>query len=254
MPAQNILNSSTQLMEIFSSIQGEGELVGYRQIFIRFPGCNLNCAYCDTPVTVPKFCRVESSPGTEKFNELPQPVTLSTVIDTVKKWCSSLPGGHHSISITGGEPLMHSELLELWLPQLRKILPIYLETNGSLPDALPPLMDNLDFICMDIKLPGTAAILPIWGEHRRFMEVASKSKLSVKVVVSELTSEDEFLTACRLVADVAANTPFVIQPMTGFEEKPVVSVEKLFRLHAIASEHISRVRVLPQMHRYLGIA
>ncbi|MDX9694125.1 MAG: 7-carboxy-7-deazaguanine synthase QueE, partial [Methanothermobacter sp.] len=37
------------IMEVFSSIQGEGLLVGCRQIFIRFAGCNLNCKYCDTP-------------------------------------------------------------------------------------------------------------------------------------------------------------------------------------------------------------
>ena len=36
------------IVEIFSSIQGEGLLVGRRQIFVRFAGCNLDCNYCDT--------------------------------------------------------------------------------------------------------------------------------------------------------------------------------------------------------------
>ena len=37
-----------KVKEIFASIQGEGPYVGYKQLFIRFCGCNLNCGYCDT--------------------------------------------------------------------------------------------------------------------------------------------------------------------------------------------------------------
>ena len=42
------------LIEIFSSVQGEGRYVGCRQLFVRFEGCNLQCRYCDT----------ENAPGT----------------------------------------------------------------------------------------------------------------------------------------------------------------------------------------------
>ena len=38
----------TSINEVFSSIQGEGILLGRRQIFVRFSGCNLDCNYCDT--------------------------------------------------------------------------------------------------------------------------------------------------------------------------------------------------------------
>ena len=40
--------TDTKINEIFSSIQGEGPFVGYKQLFIRFCNCNLNCKYCDT--------------------------------------------------------------------------------------------------------------------------------------------------------------------------------------------------------------
>ena len=37
-----------KIKEIFTSVQGEGPYVGYKQLFIRFCNCNLKCNYCDT--------------------------------------------------------------------------------------------------------------------------------------------------------------------------------------------------------------
>ena len=43
-----------KIREIFTSIQGEGPFVGYKQLFVRFSKCNLNCKYCDTDFS-PEF-------------------------------------------------------------------------------------------------------------------------------------------------------------------------------------------------------
>ena len=61
------------IVELFSSLQGEGLLVGERQVFVRFAGCNLECAYCDTPAarSAPPTCRVEATPGAQDWQELP---------------------------------------------------------------------------------------------------------------------------------------------------------------------------------------
>ncbi|MDI6736859.1 MAG: 7-carboxy-7-deazaguanine synthase QueE [bacterium] len=102
------------LVEIFSSIQGEGMLVGFRQIFIRFAGCNLRCSYCDTPaaMTVPETWLVP-----EFDLELPNPVELDQVREVVDRFD---PRIHHSVSLTGGEPLLQVEALEELLPSLNQ--------------------------------------------------------------------------------------------------------------------------------------
>ena len=44
---------AARVVEVFSSIQGEGVCLGHRQIFVRLGGCNLHCDYCDEPDTIP---------------------------------------------------------------------------------------------------------------------------------------------------------------------------------------------------------
>lgn len=250
----SIMNSSAPLVEIFSSLQGEGVLAGYRQIFVRFPGCNLDCSFCDTQLEAQPVCRVESTPGSGQFQELAQPVTLETLLGIITRWCKQLPNAHHSISITGGEPMLHADLLARWLPELNILLPIHLETNGTLPEALPRLIEHLDVISMDIKLPSSAATPELWQEHKCFLEIALERDVSVKVIVGELTTEQELLKACKLVAEVDDEIPFIIQPVTGPDGRVAVAPERLMQFQAVAAKKLCDVRVLPQMHRFLEVA
>ncbi|PLX95348.1 MAG: 7-carboxy-7-deazaguanine synthase QueE, partial [Desulfuromonas sp.] len=63
------------MIELFSSIQGEGVFLGERQAFLRLAGCNLDCAYCDTPFVPTSHCRVEETPGSGVFYDLPNPLS-----------------------------------------------------------------------------------------------------------------------------------------------------------------------------------
>ena len=240
------------LIEIFSSLQGEGVLVGYRQIFLRLPGCNLNCRYCDTDFLKTTTCQVENSPGSGKLETLNNPLDLDRVKNLIMAWDAELPGAHHSISITGGEPLLHEQLLLSWLPELKQILPIYLETNGTLPDQLKLLIQHIDWVSMDIKLHSQTGVRTEWQTHRRFLEIAKQTRCYVKLVVGEQTPDLELQLAADLVSGIAKDIPIVLQPVT-LKNRIGISATRLLQMQALISNINPHLRIIPQTHRFMGV-
>jgi len=248
------MNSSASLAEVFSSIQGEGVHIGRRQVFIRFIGCNLSCDYCDTHLLdSAETCRLEETPGRGDFRPLPNPVPLQRVTDLLRKWNSGWPGVHHSISITGGEPLLHLEQLREWIPVLREILPVHLETNGILHSALATVVRDIDFISMDIKLPSTTGEETMWEHHRDFLAIAATRDMSVKAVVNSETRHWEIIRAAEMTAAESTSIPFIIQPETGNDLAVRISPHELIELQELASGILADVRVIPQTHRFIGL-
>ncbi|MBW6509705.1 MAG: 7-carboxy-7-deazaguanine synthase QueE [Desulfuromonadales bacterium] len=243
---------AADLIEVFSSLQGEGELLGRRQVFIRFAGCNLDCDYCDTSFLSRSLCLVEEDSGSGALVEYENPVPLDRVVNLLKQWLKKHPQAHHSISITGGEPLLHAELLELWLPHLRQLLPISLETNGTLPAALRLIVDHVDYVAMDIKLPSVTGQITDWQAHADFLAIATQTQCSVKVIVGEATTDEELLQAAQLVQAVRPATPIILQPLTR-NNRVGVSVPRLLALQALVATIHPEVLVIPQTHVYLGV-
>jgi 7-carboxy-7-deazaguanine synthase len=149
---------TANLIEIFSAIQGEGINVGTRQIFVRFGGCDLRCHYCDSEHTWQKqpTCSIEQTPGQRDFTTHDNPIESSQLLTWIKQ--QNQPHLHDSISITGGEPLLHAPFLAQFLPQVKELtnLPIYLETGGHRPKQLVQVLPYLDLVGMDIKLPSVS--------------------------------------------------------------------------------------------------
>ena len=243
------------MVECFSSIQGEGVLVGLRQAFLRFSGCNLNCSFCDTPGMgeTPPGCLLEQTPGRRDFATVANPVHCEQILALIESWTRSRPGIHHSISVTGGEPLLHGEHLRDWLPELRRLLPIHLETNGTLPGALAPLIAHLDYIGMDIKLPSASGCPGLWEEHQQFLEIAAQKSVYVKVVMDHSTEEWEIERSCEIIADVDRAIPLILQPMTLPDGTISISSLRTLQFQEIAGARLKEVRVIPQTHKFLGV-
>ena len=126
-----------KVVEIFSSINGEGTRAGQLAVFVRMQGCNLNCAYCDTKWANEADARFHWT-STEEIVELLRSMEIKNV------------------TITGGEPLLQENILELLetLAQ-EKGLRVEIETNGSV-DLTPFAgIPNGPSFTMDYKLPGS---------------------------------------------------------------------------------------------------
>lgn len=253
-PVPVIMKSdAAELMEIFSSIQGEGVLIGRRQVFLRFKGCNLACAYCDTNAVNTDICKIELTPGRRDFQDVANPVAMERVVELLGRWERGWSAVHHSLSLTGGEPLLHAELLHAWLPRLQQILPVHLETNGVLYLSLSRLINHIDMVSMDIKLPSSAGILNLWDDHSRFLEIAAQRQVSVKIVVNSLTEHWEIERTAGIIRSVDEKIPLVIQPETAVDLSLKISAIGLLELEEIAAAMLTDVRVIPQMHRFAGL-
>ncbi len=108
--------------EIFYSLQGEGYNTGIASVFIRFSGCNLRCAFCDTE------------------HERHTMMSLPAIVDEVMKYPNA-----PLIVLTGGEPSLYvdEQLLQALRITGKKIA---IETNGT-----RPLPAGIDWVTLSPK-------------------------------------------------------------------------------------------------------
>ena len=113
-----------RINEIFYSLQGEGYHTGTPAVFVRFSGCNLHCAFCDTQHQAGTLMSAQAIIG--EINQYPNaPLVV----------------------LTGGEPSLFID--EAFVAELRikTCKYIAIETNGT-----RPLPDNLDWITLSPKI------------------------------------------------------------------------------------------------------
>ncbi len=116
-----------KINEIFYSIQGESSMSGMPCIFIRLTYCNLRCSYCDTEYS---------------FHE-GKDMSIDDILKKIKNYNCKL------VEVTGGEPLLQKESIDLMTILLNDNYKVMLETGGSLPIKNVPknVIKIVDFKC-----------------------------------------------------------------------------------------------------------
>lgn len=225
--------------EVFTSFQGEGPMAGTPQIFVRLSGCHLRCAYCDTPGS---WNRLPSwTPGDGERR--PNPAEAGEVLEAVRSL-----GPRHSVSFTGGEPVLQAEFVrELALGVRALGMKTYLETSGTRADRLAACADAFDIFAFDIKLPSCPGVTMSWEDTGRCLEMARDRQAFVKIVVTRDSPPEEVARAARLVPP---DWPLVLQPATAV--RPGIlppDGPSLARLRAACGRD---VLVIPQLHVLAG--
>ena len=122
-----------KLTEIFLSIQGEADSVGWPTVFVRLTGCPLRCQYCDTAYAFH---------GGEWFS-------LEAVEQRVREF------GVKRVCVTGGEPLAQKHCFALLVRLCDAGFDVSLETSGAIDVAQ---VDSRVHRVIDIKTPGSGEV------------------------------------------------------------------------------------------------
>jgi 7-carboxy-7-deazaguanine synthase len=251
------LAEKAYLKEIFCSFQGEGLLVGERQIFVRLAGCNIRCPWCDTPDSLvakdAPVGRIEQAPGSGRFADVENPVTPERVLQEVKRLARE-HGPVRWVSVTGGEPTIWGRFLSALLPLLKQEdLRVFLETNSLFPETMRAIAPWVDFTSADIKVPFADYEIDR-RKYVEFLRLLPRGDVQVKVVVTDACPDDDVVAAARLVAEVDRSHPLVLQPVTpGYDASKPPAPARLLELQRRCLEVLERVRVIPQTHKMVGV-
>ena len=227
---------TAKILEIFKSVQGEGKYAGVPQVFVRFFECHMHCDWCDTPNSI--------GDGKRDYKEF----SVDQIFDEVNAMWDQC----HSVSLTGGEPLLQKDFLKGFCRALKASgKTVYLDTNGTLPKALKTVIKDVDIIAMDLKLPSSTKQKAYWHEHKEFLQIAKRKDVFIKVVISLDTHADEVVKAAKLVANVDPKILFFLQPNYLDMKKGIM--DKCLEHQKSCAKILENVRILPQVHKFMKL-
>ena len=201
-----------RVIEVFHSIQGEGLLTGVRTTFVRTARCNLRCRWCDTTYSF--------GPGYER--------SIRSLLAEVRR------NRTRHVCLTGGEPLLQRESLELVRSLSERGLTTVIETGGSL-DVGPYVGIDGVHLSVDVKCPSSRMEgRNLWTNLPRLTAADT-----LKFVVGD---RKDYLYARRVVRAYRGPAALVFQPVWGTDAGRLADWVLADRLD---------VRVLLQEHKVL---
>lgn len=159
------------ISEVFYSLQGEGELTGVPSVFIRTSGCNLRCAWCDTPYA--------------SWNPEGAPRSVEDLIAEVIRH----PARH--VVITGGEPMIAKGVAELASALKELGYHITIETAAT----VPPAGIACDLASLSPKLLNSAPDPVAHPEWRRRHEATRWQPAAVREWIDHHPYQFKFVVA-----------------------------------------------------------
>jgi 7-carboxy-7-deazaguanine synthase len=202
-----------KINEIYHSIQGESTKAGLPCVFVRLTYCNLRCSYCDT-----EYAFYE---GYDK--------SVEEVIEEVKKYNCNL------VEVTGGEPLVQKESLDLMKRLCDEGFEVLLETGGSLPIKD---VDKRVRIILDLKCPSSKMM------HKNLYENIDHLK-PVDEVKFVIGTREDYEWSKEQIEKYKLNKKFTVLFSVVFGElEPVTLVNWIL-------EDKLNVRYQLQMHKFI---
>jgi 7-carboxy-7-deazaguanine synthase len=165
--------------EIFHSLQGEADAVGWRTVFVRLTGCPLRCVWCDT----------EYAFHGGRWWTIAEVLAAVAVHETLH------------VCVTGGEPLAQKRCLGLLAQLCDEGYEVSLETSGALDVAdVDPRVRKV----VDLKAPGSGEVARnLWSN---FDHLSSHDQ--VKIVIADRAdyewararvAEHELVACCQVL-------------------------------------------------------
>lgn len=209
-----------EVAERFVSINGEGAHAGELAAFIRFKGCNLRCSYCDT-----QWANLPDTPFTRQSCE------------ELCAWVQST--GVRNVTLTGGEPLLQTDIQSLTEALGAQGCRVEIETNGSVPLAPFVSPAHRPVFTMDYKLPSSGMERMMCTDNFRLLQAHD----SVKFVVG---SEEDLEKAKEIIARYLPDggCHIFFSPVFG-------SLEPARIVEYMTENRLVGVRLQLQLHKFI---
>jgi 7-carboxy-7-deazaguanine synthase len=206
-------DASLRISEIFYSLQGEADTVGFPTVFIRLTGCPLRCSYCDTAYA---FSGGEKMP-------------LEHIIAQVRNYHTRY------VTVTGGEPLAQPGCKQLLSSLANLEYRVSLETSGALDISdLDPRIIKV----MDLKTPSSGEMQNNRYENLQFL----KAQDQIKFVIAD---ENDYLWSKQQLSlhNLPERCQILFSPVA--DVMPPVALAE----HILADQLPVRFQI--QLHKYL---